>query len=118
MLPSKKGYGVPYSQYFSHSNSSFNAVEYTTKNISVSVADRNYVTMIFKKQEKSWKKELKRDQMKNYKFYKLASQYFKKSDLKIIANSMEEPSKSHSDFDSYVLVTCGQKTGLCWALLT
>ena len=43
------------------------------------------------KKDKSWKKEIKKEQMKTDKFYKLVSQALKKSDLNRIANIWRTP---------------------------
>ena len=72
------------------------------KNIRGSFDDHNSITKSFKKQEKSYKKDLKREQINNDNFYKLASQALKKIDIKRIAKNMEDSSNSDSgyDFDS------------------
>ena len=54
-------------------------------------------TKSFKKQENSWKKELKRVQKKTEKFFKLASKPLEKSDLKKITSKMDDSSNSNSD---------------------
>ena len=55
----KRAY-IPYYKYSSHSESSWNDVEYMKKKIIGSIADRDSVTKSFKKQEKTWKNDLKR----------------------------------------------------------
>ena len=100
LFPFCKRAGVPQYNYYSNSDSSWNDVEYPKKNISVSVTDRDSVTKSSKKQDKHWKKELKRYQMKTEKFYKLVSQYLKKSDLKRNSKIMEDSSDSESNSDS------------------
>ena len=70
------------------------------KNIRGSFDDHNSITKSFKKQEKSYKKDLKREQINNDNFYKLASQALKKIDLNIIINNVEDSSYSDSNYDS------------------
>ena len=92
--------GMPYSKYSSHSDSSCNDAEYKKNRISGSVDDRDSVAKSFKKQEKYWKKELKRSQMKTDNFYKLISQPINKSDLNRIMKKMEDSSDSESNSNS------------------
>ena len=76
------------------------------KKISGSVTDRNLFTKSFKKQQKYWKKEIKKYHMETDKFYKLAPQALKNSDLNIISKKMEDSydsdSDSHSESDTNV----------------
>ena len=80
-FPFCKRYEIPYSKNSYHSDSSWNDAEYMKK-FSGSISDRHTITKSFKKHEKSCKKELKSSHMKIDNFYKLASKYLKKSDLK------------------------------------
>ena len=91
---------MPYSKYSSHSDISCNDAEYMKNKIIDIVADRNSSTNSFKKQDKPWNNYLNRYQMKTDKFYKLASQDLKKSDVNRIANNMEDSSDSDFDYNS------------------
>ena len=71
-----------------------------TTEISVSIADRDYVTNSFKKQEKYRKKDIKRPHMNTERFYKLASKALKKSDIKITAKKTEDSYASNYDSES------------------
>ena len=68
------------------------------KKISGSGADRDTITKIFKKQENSWEKELKRVPKKTKTFYKLISKALKNNYLNIILRKMDDSSNSDSNY--------------------